>query len=191
MKKHRRSPILGVTLLETILYVALLAIIFPPTVSALLRLSQETSLFDVQHRMDAQAGTILSQLTLDLTQAASVSTSQSTLGADPSSLRFVDASGLTVIVDRPTTTVTLRGGTQSVRRLRMQRGSTAPFWLTDPDIDVSSFTVTAVRNASNVLTGLRLHLSAVMPNAAANAPYRNADFVADATVGLQPQTVEN
>ena len=189
--KHRRSPILGITLLETILYIALLAIIFPPTVSALLRLSQETSLFDVQHRMDAQAGTILSQLTLDLTQATSVSTSQSTLGADPSLLRFVDATGLTVIVDRPTTEVTLNGGIQTIRRLRMQRGNTAAFWLTDPDIDVSSFAVQAVRNATGVLSGLRIHLSAVMPNAAANAPYRRADFVSDTTVGLQPQTVEN
>lgn len=189
--KRRRSPILGVTLLETIIYIALLAIIFPPTVSALLRLSQETSLFDVQHRMDAQAGTILSQLTLDVTQATSVSTSQSTLGTDPGLLRFVDANGLTVIIDRPTTTVTLPGGNQTIRRLRMQRGNTAAFWLTDPDIDVSSFTVQAVRNASGVLTGLRLHLSAVMPNAAANAPYRRADFVADTTVALQPQTVEN
>lgn len=191
MKKHRRSPILGVTLLETILYIAMLAIIFPPTVAALLRLSQETSLFDVQHRMDAQAGTVLSQLTVDLTQALSVSTSQSTLGADPSSLRFVDANGLTVIVDRPTTTVTLPGGNQTVRRLRMQRGSTAPFWLTDPDIDVSSFTVQTVRNATNVLTGLRVHVGAVMPNATANPPYRRADFIADSTVALQPQTIEN
>lgn len=189
--KHRRSPILGVTLLETILYIALLAIIFPPTVAALLRLSQETSLFDVQHRMDAQAGTILSQMTTDVTRAASVSTSQSTLGANPSTLRFTDATGLTVIVDRPTTTVTLPGGNQTIRRLRMQRGSTASFWLTDPDIDVSSFTVQAVRNASSVLTGLRLHLSAVMPNAAANSPYRSASFVADTTVVLQPQTIEN
>ncbi len=188
--KHRRSPILGVTLLETILYIALLAIIFPPTVAALLRLSQETSLYDVQHRMDAQAGTVLSQLTIDLTQARSVSVSQSTLTSDPSSLRFTDSAGTTVIVDRPTTTVTLNGGSQTIRRLRMQRGSAAPFWLTDPDIDVSSFTVQAVRNASSVLTGLRFHLSAVMPNASANPPYRRADFVSDVTVGLQPQTTE-
>ncbi len=189
---HRRSPTLGVTLLETILYVALLSIIFPPTISALLRLSRETSLFDVQHRMDAQAGMVLTQLTLDVTQAASVSTSTSTLGANPSTLRFVDSAGLAVVIDRPDFLVTLPAGiTQTVRRLRMQRGSAAAFWLTDPDVDVTSWTATAVRDGSGALTGLRFHLSAAMPNATGNGPYRAASFASDTTVALQPQTIEN
>ena len=189
--RYLRSDIRGITLLETILYVAIIAIILPPTVSSLVRLSQETSLYDIRFRMDSQAEMVLSRLTLDLTQAASVSTSLSTLGADPSALRFVDSAGQTVIVDRSSTTVAFPGGNQTVRRLRMQRGSSAAFWLTDPDIDVSSFTVTAVRNATAVLTGLRIHLSAAMPAAAGVSPYQQADFVADTTVGLQPQTTEN
>lgn len=181
----------GVTFLETILYIALLAILFPPTVAVLVRLSREISLFDTRHRIDTQAEMIRTQLTYEFAKATSVSTSVSALGVDPTTIRFTDNASNVVIIDRVTFIVNLSGGSQTVHRLRMQRGSNAAVWLTDPDIDVVSWILQAVRNNANVLVGVRMHFDAEMPNATQTDPYHHATFVSDTTVGFGPQTIEN
>lgn len=181
----------GITLLETLIYIALLIVILPPLVLSLIQVTRQVSLLDVRNRLNTTSAIIASQLTSDVTQATQIRVSQSTLGSSPSTLVFFDATGQTITVDRPTIVVSLPGGNQTVHRLRMTRGVTPLFYLSDPDLDVLAWQVDLVRNSASVLTGLRFHLDTATMNQSVTDPYRNARFISDFTVDLQPQTTEN
>ena len=125
-----------------------------------------------------------------MTIAQSVSISTSTLDNDAGVLRWRDDTGTLVVIDRPTVVVSFPSGTQNVRRLRYQRGTDAAVYLTDADIDVTAWRVSAVRSTSNTLTGLRLSLDLAMI-APGDGPFRAAAFAFDTTVTIQSQTIEN
>ncbi len=181
----------GVTLLETLIYIALLVVILPPLVMSLIRVTREVGLLDIRSRINTTSSLVISELTLGVTEASQVKVSLSTFGSSPSTLVFLDAVGQTVTIDRPTLTVTLPGGDQTIHRLRMTRGTAPAFFLTDPDLDVLSWQVDPVRNSASVLTGLRFHFDVATMNQSTVDPYQNARFVSDTTIDLQPQTTEN
>lgn len=181
----------GITLVETLIYIGLLVVILPPLVIALVRVTRQVSLLDIRNRIQTSAALISSQITSDVTQASQIKVSTSTLGSSPSTLVFLDAAGQSVTIDRPTETVSFPGGDQVVRRLRMTRGASPAFYLTDPDVDVSAWQVDLVRNSANVLTGLRFHVDISTVNQSVTDPYQNARFSSDFTVDLQPHTIQN
>ncbi len=181
----------GITLIETLVYIALLVVILPPLVMSLIQVTREVNLLDIRNRINTTSSLVLSQLSTDLTQASQIKVSLSTLGSSPSTLVFLDAAGQTITIDRPTVTVSLPGGDQTIRRLRMARGASPAFYLTDPDLDVVSWKVDAVRNSTTVLTGLRFHIDVSTLNQSVADPYQNARFVSDTSIDLQPQTTEN
>ena len=164
--------------------------ILPVLVSSLIRVSRQVSLLDIRNRINTTSAIIASQLTSDVTQATQIRTSVSTLGTATSVFVFVDATGQTVTIDKPTVTIAFPGGNQTVHRLRMTRGATPAFYLTDPDLDVQSWQVDLVQNSASVLTGLRFHLDLSTVNQSTLDPYQNARFVSDTTVNLQPQTTQ-
>ncbi|OGL70911.1 hypothetical protein A3C09_03160 [Candidatus Uhrbacteria bacterium RIFCSPHIGHO2_02_FULL_47_44] len=187
----RRKLHKGITLIETLLYIALLVLILPPLVLSLVRVTRQVSLLDVRNRINTSSSLILSQVTRDITQATQIKTSLSTLGTTPGTLIFLDATGQTITIDRQDQVIVLPGGNQTVHRLRMTRGASPAFYLTDPDLDVQSWQVDVVRNSASVLTGLRFHLDVATMNPSTLDPYQNARLVADTTVDLQPHTTEN
>lgn len=181
----------GITLLETLIYVALLAIILPPLVLSLIQVTRQLNLLDVRNRINTTSSILLSQMTTDVTQATQIRVSQSVLGSSPSTLVYVDASGETVRIERVEQIISLPGGDQTTHRLRMTRGVSPAFYLTDPDLDVQAWQVDVVRNSASVLTGLRFHLDLSVLNQSATDPYLNARLVSDTTIDLQPQTIQN
>ncbi len=178
----------GLTLIETVIYLAIVAIIIPVfTVLALQSMEGISGAVAKGHVEDAGLAT-LGVLQHELTEASSVVVSASTLGSAFSTLVFKDASGTTVTVDAPQNTVT-RSNTQiSIRRLCLQKG-TETVWLTDRDVEVVAWQVDAVRNSAAALTGIRISWTMRPVNPASDA-YRQGAFSSTTTFDLFPQTVE-
>lgn len=179
------------SLLEVVLYIGIIMIILPAMVAFVFRLQGQQSLFDARTRMGQSAEAVHSVLTRTIVSADAVRTSTSSLGVSPSTLRFLGADGVAVVLDSPTVSATLpSGAVQDVRRLRMQVGAASPVYLTDSDIDVTSWRVDAVRDSADVLTGLRVELGFAML-APTVSPLRTATFTGTTTFDLSPQTIEN
>jgi len=178
----------GITLVETVVVIALLIIILPVTVSSLIRLGRESAYFSLLQRINSSSTLIFSELSNELTSAKSFNVSTSTLGVNPSLFVFTDKNDAVVTIDRPTATVTLPGGDQEIYRLRLSRG-TEVVWLTDSDVDVTNWTVNVVRNSSNVLTGIRIQATFAAANKE-NLPLRNAELSTDFTIALPSSVIE-
>lgn len=179
----------GITLVETIVVIALLIIILPITVSSLIHLGRESSYFSLLQRINSSSNLIFSELSNELTAAGSFNVSASTLGVNPSSFIFTDQDGLTVTIDCPTTIVTLLGGDQEIHRLRLTRGAIETVWLTDSDIEVTNWTVQVVRDSGSDLTGLRIQATFAAANKE-NIPLRNVEFSTDFSIALPGPVAE-
>jgi hypothetical protein len=179
----------GISLLETVLYIGILMIALPTFILFVMQLWQNYTLLDARSRMEQTAATIFQELEHTITEADSINISGSTLGSDNSLLKFRDGTGQLITIDRPAVAVTLAETVHSVRRLRMQKGSEAAFFMTDPEIDVTVWRVDAVRSGST-LTGLKIVYDTAMLNPGAG-PYRNSSFGADTTFALSAHTIEN
>ena len=180
----------GVSLLETVLYIGLLAIILPAMAVFFLQVQLQHVAFDARTRLEQTAALTFSELQNNLTAAQAITTSTSTFGVNPSILRFKDVSGATVVIDCPSVSVVFPGGSQNVRRLRMQTGAAPAIYLTDSDIDVTSWQVTTIKNSADVLTGLRFNVNFALLGATKSV-YRKAAFKSNTTISLAPQTIAN
>lgn len=181
----------GVTLLETMIYIALFVMIIPTFTLFIMHVWQEQINFDGRMRVEQTASLIGLELQQAIAEADAITTSTSTLGSDSGVLRFRDAENIAVVIDVVTTVISFTGTDQTVHRLRMQRGTDAAVWLTEPEQDVLQWRVDAVRNDANALTGLRIGLNVELLSSDAATPYRNAAFDADTTIALSPHTIEN
>lgn len=180
----------GTSLIETVIYIGLIVITLPAFVIFILHTQSQYVLFDARTRMEQTAALTFSELQTTFTAADAITTSTSTLGVNPSVLRFQNASGNTVVIDAPTVATAFPSGMQNVRRLRMQVGASPAVYLTDGDIDVTEWQVSAVRNSVGTLTGVRVNIDFAMLGAT-NGVYRGSTFSADTTFGLSPHAIEN
>lgn len=178
------------SLLETILYIGLVMILLPSFTIFIVQMQMQHINLDARTRMEQTAALLLSEVQTTITAASAITTSTSTLDVNPSTLRFQNSSGTTVIIDCPTVSVTFPNRTQNVRRLRMQTGTAPAVFLTDSDIDVTTWQASTVKNSANVLTGVRITLGLSLLGAA-NGVYRGATFAGDTTISLSPQTIAN
>lgn len=179
----------GVTLLETMLYIGMIGIILPSFTLFVLHIWNEQIGFDARMRLEQTTALILLETTHEITEADAIQISTSTLASDTSIFKFKDENGGDVTIDSTSITVSFSGVNQTVRRLRMQRGAAAAVWLTDPEQNVTQWRVEAVRNASNVLTGIRVSFDVELLNKTGKV-YRNATFAGDTTIALSPHTTE-
>ncbi len=179
----------GTTLLETILYVGIVMIVLPTFVMFLVNLWQTYTLLDARSRMEQTASVMFLELQNSLTEADAINVSTSTLSNDNGVLKFLDATGQLVTIDRPTVAVTFTGAPQNVRRLRMQKGANPATYLTDPEIDVTQWRIDVIRTGST-LSGLRISYDMAMLNPGVGA-YRHSSFSADTTFALSGHTTEN
>lgn len=180
----------GTSLLETVLYIGLVVLTLPTLTVFLLHMQVQHVLFDTRTRMEQTAALTFSELQTTLTAADAITTSTSTLDVNPSILRFQDASGTTIVIDCPTVSVAFPSGTQNVRRLRMQTGANPAIYLTDGDIDVTTWQVSTVKNSTNVVTGLRISTGFSMLGKV-NGIARGITFSDDTTFSLSPHTITN
>ncbi|HCC83362.1 TPA: hypothetical protein DEP96_00770 [Candidatus Uhrbacteria bacterium] len=180
----------GVSLLETVLYIGLLAIILPAMAVFFLQVQLQHVAFDARTRLEQTAALTFSELQNNLTSAQTITTSTSTLGVNPSILRFTNSAGATVVIDRPTVSTSFPSGSQNVRRLRLQTGTAPAVYLTDSDVDVATWQVSTIKNSANILTGLRFSVNFALLGATQSV-YRKATFTSDTTISLAPQTIAN
>ncbi|HBR80957.1 MAG: hypothetical protein UX09_C0009G0017 [Candidatus Uhrbacteria bacterium GW2011_GWE2_45_35] len=178
----------GITLIETVVVIALLIIVLPITIFSLVRLGRDSAYFSLRQRISSSANLIFSELSNELTSAQFFSVSTSTLGVNPSTFIFTDQDGLIVTIDRPTDTVAFPGGNQEIKRLRLTRGPEV-VWLTDADVDVTNWMVQAVRDSSNNLTGIRIQATFVEVNKE-DLPFRNIESTIDFTINLPGSVTE-
>lgn len=185
----RHQPPRGMTLLETVLYIGVISIVLPTFTIFVLHVWQQQIKFDARMRLEQTSALVFLELSHDLTEADAIQVSTSTLGTDASVLRFKDKDGTAMVIELVSTTISFSGTNQTVRRLRLTRGSNTPVWLTEPEHDVTQWRVDVVRNATSVLTGLRVSFDAALINNT-NKIYRDATFAGDTTFALSPSTLE-
>lgn len=179
----------GITLIETIVYIALFMIILPAYMLFLLQIWGTNISLDERTRMEQTSALVFLELQSALTEADAINVSTSTLNNSNGILKFLDSSGQLIIIDRPTTSITFSDVPTNVNRLRMQKGSNPAVYLTDPEINVSEWRIEAVRDGSD-LSGLRISLDLEMLNSAADV-YRQSSLSADTTFSLSGHTTEN
>lgn len=179
----------GITLLEMVLYIGLFMIVVPSFTLFIVHIWQQETGFDARIRLEQTAALIFLEATQSITEADAITLSTSNLGTDASTLRFTDANGSAVVLDTSLESIDFNGTTQSVRRLRLQRGGNPAVWLTDPEQQVTQWRIDAVRNSAGTLTGLRFQFDAELLNKTSNIS-RNATFAADTVIALSPHTIE-
>jgi type II secretory pathway component PulJ len=177
----------GFSLIETILYIGLLAMVMTGTVLFSIGLVQKMRIIDPRVRMEEKAALIMQELQHELSGAQSIDVTNSTLGTNPSALQFTNIDGEIMIFDRSNQTVSFIGGDQQVTRMRVQVDTVAS-WMTDKDLEVNTFQVDVVRDGGNALTGLRITLTLDTLNA--QGASEGEGFSAVSTIMLNPQTSE-
>lgn len=193
MKYENKKSILknknGITLLETVLYVAILIIALPALLMFTLQLQQEQGLIAARSRMEQTEALVGSQMTYELTQSDAIDITGSTLGVDSSVFVFQDDIGTVITIDRTTDNITFGETLQAVNRLRYKKGAEPAIWISDPDLDVTQWNVQAVRDSSSNLTGIRIQYQIEMLNPG-GSPFRNVSVSSDSTIVLQPHSIE-
>lgn len=175
----------GITLIETLLYIALFAIILTSSVGLFVQLMQGQQNTRVRGQMEQSAGLLLSHLHTSLAEASAVNTVASTFAANNGILVYADAGGNTITLDRPSVSLTLGGTAYTVRRLRLQVGAQPVEWITPPLLDVERFRVDEVLDGTGNTVGLIVSVRFQMLNPAGGV-YQSAAFDSQTTVALQP-----
>ena len=178
----------GITLLETVIYIGLIAIMLTGLSVAVIRTLDAEVSSGVELRMGQTASAIFLFLSHEMTEATSIDVTSSTLEISPGTFVFVDRDGTTNTIDRVEEVIDFTGTAQVVNRLRLTRGIEPAVWLTDRSINVTSWEVDTVRN-TGTLVGLRLSLSMNIVGAGVDA-YRQGEYDATTTMALLGQTTE-
>jgi hypothetical protein len=178
----------GVTLIETILYVGLLALLVSSFVALLMQLTIMQSRTSIGGRLAENAAIALHFASTSLPSAQTVDITGSTLGSATSVLKYTNAAGATVTIDTVVTPIVFSGITQNVRRLRYQSGGVTSY-LTDAEVNVVVWQVDDVRTTSSDLSGLNFILEVEILNEQASG-YRQGTVRHQTTVGLTSLTTE-
>lgn len=178
----------GITILETVIYIALFAIIIPAATVFFLQFGQSGNLFARRAQMEQTSGMLLSHLNTELASANAWNLSSSTLGSPNGTLVYTNADGESVTIDRPTDMVNFDGTPQQVGRLRATVGANPSEWITPPEVNVAAFQFSEVENALGATTGLNLTFELFMLNPS-GGPFRNAEFSSQTTFAIRPATI--
>lgn len=178
----------GLSLLETIIYIGLFAVILPATVLFFFQFTQSSETYARRAQMEQAASMILSHFNTELSRAESWNITGSVFDSDNSTLSYTNIQGQLVTIDRPTEIVDFDGTPQNVRRLRMTIGANPSQWMTPSTIDVVAFHFEEVQNSLGTTTGLNLRVEFIMLNPD-GGPFRAATFVSQTTFVLGPATL--
>jgi hypothetical protein len=150
----------GITLIEAVVYIAILSLLLPAMVIFLINTTSGFNKFSVRSRMSSSAQVILSELNYSLSEATVFNTANSVLGANNGVIYFNDKNGNEFSIENVTGTVRFADEDQQINRLRLvDQINMISEWMTDPDINVESFKILGVRNASSTLQGVNIFLN--------------------------------
>ncbi len=178
----------GITLIETLIYLAIMAILIPAFAALALQAVESGAGAAGKGHVNDSGLALLGMLEHEVTEASAVGVSASTLGGAFSTLVFKGKDGVTITLDVLQSVVVRSNTSTNVRRVRFQKG-TETVWLTDRDVEVVAWQVDAVRNSTAILTGLRFSWT-LRPLNPSSSAYRQGVFSGTATFDLFPQTVE-
>lgn len=180
----------GFSLLETVIYVALLAIVLPMTMMFFLRTWAHVDRLDPRLEIEQTAGSLFSLLSFEVSSAQQIHSGSSRFADDAGKIELVDDEAQVLTIESVQDTIDFSGTLQNVQRVRLVRGAGAPVWLTDRKIDVERFRFDPIRDSGGLLTGLRLDVSFTQINKDADA-FRKSSFEQTTALWLSPHTIEN
>src|SRR3989339_896504 len=175
----------GFSLLETVLYIGLLAIVLPLLTGFFLQFAQRHSVVDFRTRAEHQAAQIFTMLSFELGQANAIDVTNSTFGSTDSVLVFTDTDGLSVTLQNPTSLEQIGGEEQTIRRLQFERDGNMAYFLTDYRAQVPVWNVEAVRNNEGLLTALNITLE-IETFDSSTTLFESARTSMQTTIALQP-----
>ena len=178
----------GFSLVETIIYIGILAVVLPAMVLLLIGMTEQTQLIDTRARIEQRAATLQTEIARSLVSATAVDVTQSVFGSPEGKLVYINDAGETITISNKSTDVFFSNGPKTIQRISYIRGANEEVWLTDPDMNVTSLQFDAVRDSSMTLTGINLDFSIELSNP--DSVYRSANFSASSTTALQGQTIE-
>ena len=187
MKGFRNNK--GFSLIETVLYIGILAIVLPLLMGTFLLITQRHNTIDFRTRAEQQAAQVFSTLSYELAEAAAIDVTNSTLGVDESVFIYQDQAGVFVTIDAPITTEEIGGHEKSIHRLRFQRTGESAVWVTDYRANVTVWNVDVVRDGSGTLTGMNFSLTVDMLDST-GVIFDSASIDTTTTISLQPQLTE-
>lgn len=178
----------GFTLIETVLAVSIFLIVLPILLRLALSSVQAYQTIESKIRYEETVGLIFLELENQITGAKSIKISASNLNIDNGKLVFINNNSKTITIERPDTTLSFPNGDLIVHRLSYQADANPPFWLSDANIEVASWKIEAVRNSTDVLTGLRFHIKLQQLNPSFET--QPLSYETTTTMALQGQTIE-
>ncbi len=178
----------GITILETVLYIGLFAVLIPATTVFFLQFTQTNDLSARRAQMEQVAGITISHMHTELARANAWNIAGSTLGSVSSILVYTNHGGDSVTIERVLDSVNFSGTPQTVGRLRATVGANPAEWITPPQVNVIAFQLDEVENSLGATAGLNLTLELLMLNPS-GGPFRNAEFSSQTTFALRPSTI--
>ncbi|MCF6277037.1 MAG: hypothetical protein L3J07_04340 [Candidatus Magasanikbacteria bacterium] len=180
----------GITLVGTLVYIALLAIILPALVMFFLGTTANYSKLDTKSRIINSASVIFSRVHYEFNNATAFSITSSTLGVDESRLFFQNKNGNSFILESVSTTALFADTQQNINRLRLvNQSSSTQSWLTDPDLNIDKWNIHAVRDSVGTLTGLRVELKIEGPTVSEEG-FNSNSFNVSTTINFNSSILE-
>jgi len=128
------------TLIELIIYIAILATVLVSTVGILWNVIGGSVRVSSSTEISYSARLVLDNITRAGRGASDVLTGSSTFGSHPGVLVFGSAGG-DITFDTTTKNITVGGQSVTIRKLRMKTGAGEPIDLTSDKVDVTNFIV--------------------------------------------------
>ena len=138
----------GFSLIEVIIYVALVSII---TVSLILfgvQLLEARSAASFDREVISNGRFTINRLTEEIRHATSLDTGTGSFGSHPSAFKLNNNGTGSVVFDTTTKIVNLGGSGYTVRYLRMDENGTGPVQITSDFVNVTNFTVNDLTRGS-------------------------------------------
>lgn len=179
----------GFTLLETVIYIAIVAIILPALALFIINVVGRQEQLAERIQISQTTALVVDELRYEVQEAQYVSITGSTFGVNPSSLRFTDRNGVVNTVTAVNSTYTADGKSHTVKRLQLTQGAVTSF-MTGNEVTVDTFTVNYVRNSAGDLSGLNIDL-VVKPLATATTAQSALTLTLSTTIWLNSYVQEN
>ena len=144
----------GFTLIELVLYMALLVILLPSIILMLLQVSKNQQHVYTRAQIENTAAVLFSELNYEITHASKILTSTSIFDSDQGVLVFRDSDDQLRRIEYSTDTVEFSETTYNIGRVSLFDGLDR--WITSENLAITSFKIEPARDDDSNLTGLNL-----------------------------------
>lgn len=163
-RNSSKSNFQGFTLLEILLYIALVLLITIPTISlAWIFLNDQTKEVQISTLSHSRVF-IFETMGRYVKEAVSFSVSESIFGVNPGKLVMTSETGSKIIFDTYQKSVTIGGQSVIIQKLRITEGENTPQDLTSDDITVSDFSLKNLSRSNALTVFLTLQIESVNPS---------------------------